>query len=83
MPDTVPLQDDCPVAPPALTTVYTRTLHRACEVAGGVAELAAQLRVPAIALQRWLDGEEIPPTRVFLQCVDIISLAVFQRPQET
>jgi len=46
----------CPVAPPAATTVYARTLHRTCEILGGVPQLADHLRVPARLLRRWLDG---------------------------
>ena len=64
--------DDCPTAPPPLTTVYTRVLHRACQLAGGVEKLAARLRVPVATLYRWLDGESEPPTPVFLKAVDIV-----------
>ena len=64
--------NDCPTAPPPNTTVYTRVLHRACQVAGGVEALAARLRVPAPTLYRWLDGESDPPTSVFLKAVDIV-----------
>lgn len=64
--------NDCPVAPPPHTTVYTRVLHRACQVVGGVEALAARLRVPAPTLYRWLEGESDPPTVVFLKAVDIV-----------
>jgi hypothetical protein len=64
--------DNCPVAPPSQVTVYTRVLHRACQIAGGVESLAARLRVPAATLYRWLDGEAEPPTPVFLKAVDIV-----------
>jgi hypothetical protein len=63
---------DCPVAPRYRTTVQTLTLHKACELAGGVSKLANFLHVPPISLVRWLDGAEKPPTRVFLDCVDIV-----------
>lgn len=69
--DTIPFADNCPLAPPAQTTVYTRVLHRACEILGGVPQLAGQLNVSVRSLQSWLDGEEQPPTGVFLACVDI------------
>jgi hypothetical protein len=39
--------DNCPTAPLAQVTVYTRVLHRACQLVGGVEPLAARLRVPA------------------------------------
>jgi hypothetical protein len=64
--------DNCPVAPPAQVTVYTRVLHRACQMTGGVERLAARLRVPVATLHRWLDGEAEPPTPVFLKAVDIV-----------
>ena len=61
----------CPTSPPPRTTVYTRTLHRACKVVGGIEALATQLKVSPRVLERWLEGEETPPTNVFLVCVDI------------
>ena len=64
--------DKCPVAPPSQVTVYTRVLHRACQIIGGVEPLAARLRVPVATLYRWLDGEAEPPTPVFLKAVDIV-----------
>jgi len=64
--------DKCPVAPPSQVTVYTRVLHRACQIIGGVEPLAARLRVPAATLYRWLDGEAEPPAPVFLKAVDIV-----------
>jgi hypothetical protein len=64
--------DNCPMAPPSQVTVYTRVLHRACQVVGGVQPLAARLRVPVPTLYRWLDGEAEPPTPVFLKAVDIV-----------
>jgi hypothetical protein len=54
--------DNCPVAPPSQVTVYTRVLHRACQIVGGVESLATRLRVPVATLYRWLDGEAEPPT---------------------
>jgi hypothetical protein len=64
--------DNCPVAPAPRVTIYTRVLHRACQMVGGVETLAARLRVPAPTLYRWLDGEADPPTPVFLKAVDIV-----------
>ena len=64
--------DKCPVAPPSQVTVYTRVLHRACQIVGGVELLAARLRVPVPTLYRWLDGEAEPPSPVFLKAVDIV-----------
>ena len=64
--------DNCPTAPPASVTVYTKVLHRACQLAGGVEKLAARLRVPVATLFRWLDGEAEPPIPVFLKAVDMV-----------
>jgi hypothetical protein len=64
--------DNCPVADEARVTIYTRVLHRACQIAGGVESLATRLRVPAPTLYRWLDGESDPPTPIFLKAVDIV-----------
>jgi hypothetical protein len=64
--------NNCPMAPASQVTVYTRVLHRACQIVGGVEPLAARLRVPVPTLYRWLDGEAEPPTPVFLKAVDIV-----------
>jgi hypothetical protein len=64
--------DDCPLAPPPRVTVHTRVLHRACQILGGVDKLAARLGVSQTMLYRWLDGEDAPPSRIFLKAVDLI-----------
>jgi hypothetical protein len=64
--------DNCPTAPPVTASVYTKVLHRACQMVGGVEKLAARLRVPVPTLFRWLEGDGEPPTPVFLKAVDIV-----------
>lgn len=64
--------DDCPLAPPPRVTVYTRVLHRACQILGGAAQLARHLKVSRPLLHSWLEGEEVPPSGVFLKAVDLI-----------
>jgi len=64
--------DSCPAAPLARATVHTRVLHRACQKLGGVEQLARLLNVPAATVYRWLEGESVPPTAVFLKAVDIV-----------
>ena len=64
--------NDCPIAPESQVSVYTRVLHRACQIVGGVERLARRLRVPVPTLFRWLDGDGEPPTPVFLKAVDIV-----------
>jgi hypothetical protein len=65
-------KDDCPVAPVPRVTVYTRVLHRACQILGGVEQLAAHLRVSALLVYRWLEGDDVPPAHVFLNAVDLV-----------
>src|SRR5882672_4835818 len=65
---------DCPLAPPEHASVYARTLHRACLVLGGIAQLAKHLEVADVDLRRWLRGEEQPPERIFLAAVEIVLL---------
>jgi transcriptional regulator with XRE-family HTH domain len=64
--------DDCPLAPPPRVTVYTRVLHRACQIVGGVEQLAARLRVSKTMLYHWLEGEDAPPPNIFLNAVDLV-----------
>lgn len=64
--------DNCPTARPPRVTVYTRVLHRACQIVGGVEQLAARLRVSKTMLYRWLEGEDAPPTSIFLNAVDLV-----------
>jgi hypothetical protein len=66
------VKDECPVAPPPQVTVYTRVLHRACQILGGVDKLAAHLRVSSTLLYRWLEGDDVPPSNIFLNAVDLV-----------
>ena len=65
---------DCPLAPPRHASVYARTLHRACLIAGGLGALALHLKVGEGALREWLQGEAQPPEAVFLACVEVVLL---------
>lgn len=65
-------KDECPTAPPPRVTVYTRVLHRACQILGGVDHLAAHLRVSSALIYRWLEGEDVPPSHIFLNAVDLV-----------
>jgi hypothetical protein len=64
--------DECPVAPPPRVTVHTRVLHRACQILGGVEKLAKHLGVSVHLVHRWLDGDDAPPSHVFLKAIDLI-----------
>jgi hypothetical protein len=73
--DPVILAVDCPPLSKSRVTVYARTLHRACEVLGGLDALSRQLGVPRATLTRWIGGLEQPPLDQFLAAVDIVLLA--------
>ena len=66
------VKDECPPAPAPRVTVYTRVLHRACQIVGGVNELAACLHVSPALLHRWLEGDDLPPSNTFLMAVDLV-----------
>jgi hypothetical protein len=65
---------DCPLPPASRQTTYSRSLHRACLILGGVPQLAQHLGVPEASLQAWLEAREDPPQRVFLAAVEIMLL---------
>jgi len=65
-------KEECPVAPAPRVTVYTRVLHRACQILGGVNQLAEHLRVSTALLYRWLEGDDVPPSNIFLNAVDLV-----------
>lgn len=67
---------NCPLAPPARRTVHARTLHRACLVLGGLAQLAAHLKTSESELRGWLEARELPPEPVFLAALEIILLDI-------
>ncbi len=69
-----PRANDCPPLPKSRVSVYQRTLHRACEVLGGLDATSRQLGVPPASLTRWIGGAEQPPLDVFLKAVDVVLL---------
>ena len=56
-----------------MPSVYARALRRAAEILGSEDRLASRLEVDAAQLGLWLKGMATPPTRVFLQAVDLIA----------
>lgn len=64
--------EKCPTPPPPRITVHTRVLHRACQMLGGVSQLARHLKASPELVHAWLEGEAIPPAAVFLKAVDLI-----------
>ncbi|HEY7664558.1 MAG TPA: hypothetical protein VH934_15675 [Xanthobacteraceae bacterium] len=54
------------------TSVYSRTLQKAAESAGGAKKLARILRVPLVDLEKWIADKDEPPMAVFLKAVDLV-----------
>jgi len=54
------------------SSVYSRTMQKAAELAGGHKKLARQLRVPMAELEKWIAGAGTPPTATFLKAVDLV-----------
>jgi hypothetical protein len=54
------------------TSVYSRTLQKAAEGAGGPKKLARVLRVPLADLEKWIADKDEPPMAVFLKAVDLV-----------
>ncbi|HEX6692014.1 MAG TPA: hypothetical protein VF110_12815 [Burkholderiales bacterium] len=54
-------------------TVYTRTVQRAIQDVGGVAQLAALLKVSTSEIDSWLSGKTSPSNAHFLQMLDVVA----------
>jgi hypothetical protein len=54
------------------TSVYSRTMQKAAQLAGGQKKLARYLRVPMSELERWIAGKGEPPMQSFLKAVDLV-----------
>jgi DNA-binding transcriptional regulator YiaG len=52
-------------------TVHTEALQRAAG-ALGEARLAVALDVPVEQIQRWISGEEYPPTAMYQKALDLL-----------
>jgi len=53
-------------------SVYSRTLQKAAEAAGGQKKLARLLRVPIAELEKWIGDKDEPPMSIFLKAVDLV-----------
>lgn len=53
-------------------SAHARTVARASEVLGGVAELSEFLHVPQEVLMRWIRDEETPAPKAFQQIVALL-----------
>jgi len=55
------------------SSVYTRALARALEIAGSADALGAFLGSSAKEVETWSSGETCPPMPIFLAIVDIVA----------
>ena len=53
-------------------SVYSRTLQKAADSAGGHKKLARILRVPLADLEKWIADKDEPPMAIFLKAVDLV-----------
>ena len=60
---------------PESREIYRRTLAYAITIAGSEGQVAILLNVTAPQLRNWQDGIEEIPLKVFLEAVDIITMA--------
>lgn len=68
--------ENCPSPLPGQDNVHSRTLRRACLILGSMDALAQQLEVSDDQVKRWILAEELPPDRVFVECVEILLLFI-------
>jgi hypothetical protein len=54
-------------------TVYTRTMRSAVEAIGGPAQLGKALGASAGEIEAWASGQTIPPPRIFLRAIDLLT----------
>ena len=54
-------------------TVYSRTTRRAIEATGGSEALSGALGRPLAEIEDWLAGREVPPDKIFMQLLEIVS----------
>jgi len=54
-------------------TVYSRTTRKALEAAGGGDALAKALGRTLAEIEEWLAGRQVPPDKIFLHLLEIVS----------
>jgi len=55
-----------------MSTLHSRAVQRAAEIAGGVAALAVYLKLSPVTVKAWINGVVEVPQEYFLKVVDII-----------
>jgi hypothetical protein len=58
--------------PPHAATARSNTVRAAARVLGGTDALAEALGVSKLQVERWIGGEELVPTDIFLRAVDLL-----------
>ena len=53
-------------------SVYSRTLQKASDLAGGHLKLCRYLKVPSTDLADWINDKSSPPLAIFLKAVDLV-----------
>ena len=53
-------------------TPQARTLRLAIDICGGLSALAKDLDVSVGEVLRWLEGQAVPPTRIYIRALDIV-----------
>jgi hypothetical protein len=63
----------------AVNNSVTRTLSLALSTLGSFERLAQHLGVTSHQIQKWMEGEGRPPTRVYLKALDLVASGPFSR----
>ena len=63
----------------AVDNSVTRTLALALKTLGNLERLAKHLGVSQADLQKWLQGEGKPPTRIYMRALDLVAGGPFNR----
>ena len=58
-------------------SAVVRTLERAAQTIGSVADLARHLKVSLADLQRWIEGAVVPPQEIFVKALDVVAAGPF------
>jgi len=60
------------IRPRVATSVYSRAVRKAAELAGGREKLSRMLQVPLAEIEKWIADKGKPPREIFLRVVDVI-----------
>jgi transcriptional regulator with XRE-family HTH domain len=63
----------------AVENSVTRTLALALSTIGSLERLARHLGVSEQQIERWMQGEGRPPTRIYMKALDLVASGPFSR----